>query len=487
MVEIVRRIGLTLVATLVTITGLWAQTSNSFTERQLRQLNLRSERVAAQIAQTEQLQATEPNDSLAVVLHELRRQAQTIAQTIARLEAKQQEALTEATAPTETEEQQQEVDELVERLANPFKFAMMRYAIIEREIVAEFDTYRNLYDTARLSLTTYDEATCLADAKSARSAYNKAIEGLLASATVIADRSDHLFTSKSDILKRFADSLSMADDKAYFIEQGNSIEASLMEELRGKCTDPDVAMYPYRKAALMNLEVKITRRLWGDQKADSLVTLMAQIVPSEALFAPLDKPKWAEAKYGEVAIHKQNKYSGVGNIPRIKPPSQGEVYSYVLGNYASLPSINTFRKAAPLYTERRADGRTYVYAGLYPTAKSAQQGLETLRKAGFKQPTLVMWQNGLRRDDFVDRSAQATAPKAAMFRIEIRGANYGLSEAASAVIKENAPRKELSKFTTEVGAIVYTLGIFTKEAEADALAKAIGAADSTISVRVVKI
>ena len=62
-----------------------------------------------------------------------------------------------------------------------------------------------------------------------------------------------------------------------------------------------------------------------------------------------------------------------------------------------------------------------------------------------------------------------------------------MSEAASAVIKEQAPRKELSKFTTEVGAIVYTLGIFTKEAEADALAKAIGAADSTISVRVVKI
>ncbi|MBQ8335113.1 MAG: hypothetical protein IJY45_02885, partial [Tidjanibacter sp.] len=96
MVEIVRRIGLTLVATLVTIIGLWAQTGNSFTERQLRQLNLRSERVAAQIAQTEQLHAAEPNDSLAVVLHELRRQAQTIAQTIARLEAKQQEALTEA-------------------------------------------------------------------------------------------------------------------------------------------------------------------------------------------------------------------------------------------------------------------------------------------------------------------------------------------------------------------------------------------------------
>lgn len=485
MVEIVRRIGLTLVAALITTLGMSAQTNNSFTERQLRQLNLRSERVAAQIAQTEQLHATEPNDSLAVVLHELRRQAQTIAQTIARLKAQQQEPKEEA--PSTPESATHQASEVEKRLADQFKFAMMRYALIEKDITAEFDTYRNLYDTASQSLVTYDEATCLADAKSARNAYNKAVEALMASATKIADRSDQLFMSKSDALMRFADSLSMADDKAYFIEQGNSIEASLMEELRGKCTDPDVAMYPYRKAALMNLEVKITRRLWGDQKADSLVTLMAQIVPSEALFAPLDKPKWAEAKYGEVAIHKQNKYSGVGNIPRIKPPSQGEVYSYVLGNYASLPSINTFRKAAPLYTERRADGRTYVYAGLYPTAKSAQQGLETLRKAGFKQPTLVMWQNGLRRDDFVDRSAQATAPKAAMFRIEIRGANYGLSEAASAVIKEQAPRKELSKFTTEVGAIVYTLGIFTKEAEADALAKAIGAADSTISVRVVKI
>jgi hypothetical protein len=73
-----------------------------------------------------------------------------------------------------------------------------------------------------------------------------------------------------------------------------------------------------------------------------------------------------------------------------------------------------------------------------------------------------------------------------MYKIEIRGANYGLSEAVSSVIKNKAPRKEISKFTTEVGAIVYTIGIFTKESEADTLAKAIGAADNSVSVRVTK-
>ena len=98
MVEITKRILLAVVATATMATTSLAQVDSSFAERQLRQLVLRSERVAAQTEQTKQLYQSEPNDSLALVLHELGRQAESIASAIARIEASITKAEEEAKA-----------------------------------------------------------------------------------------------------------------------------------------------------------------------------------------------------------------------------------------------------------------------------------------------------------------------------------------------------------------------------------------------------
>lgn len=480
MVEIRKRIVITLCGLLIALCAS-AQTNSGFAERQLKQLGLRSERVAAQLEQTRNLYATNANDSLALVLHELERQSQTINAAIERIKAS---LATPEPQPIEASEPQ--IDTIAQQLGPVFTTALRRYAIIEKEIDEAFEQYTIEYKNAEEFTHKFDDATNLADALSAGKGYDEAMAQMEKLATIIADNSDHLFTSKTNAMMWFADSLAMNEAKSYYWDQNQQIESTFTEELRGQCTDLDMAMYPYRKAALMNLEVKLARRMCGDKQADSLLNLMAQINTDEALFAPFNGPKRSDAKFGEVAIHSQHKYSGVGAIPAIEIPNTGELYSILLGNYASLPSIKSFRKAAPLYTERREDGRTYIYAGLYPTAKSAQHGMEVLRKAGFKQPTLVMWHNGLRRDDYVDRTTTPTTTTA-MYKIEIRGADYGLSEAISNVIKEKAPRKEISKFTTDAGAIVYTLGIFTKESEADDIAKAIRTSDESLIVKVSKV
>ena len=87
MVEITKRILICVVAVATSLATLSAQVNVSFADRQLKQLALRSERVAAQIEQTKQLYDSAPNDSLAVVLHELGRQAESISAAIARIEA----------------------------------------------------------------------------------------------------------------------------------------------------------------------------------------------------------------------------------------------------------------------------------------------------------------------------------------------------------------------------------------------------------------
>jgi hypothetical protein len=223
------------------------------------------------------------------------------------------------------------------------------------------------------------------------------------------------------------------------------------------------------------------------EREKELTTLLDNYDTTYAIFSKIKEPKRAKAKFCGVEIVKKQKHKAVSTVPLIKAPTNGELYSIMVANYASLPpSTEAFRNATPLYREVRGDGRTYIYIGLYPTALSAEEDIALLRKIGFKQPSLVMWRNGIRRDDFQTKDSATTTKKSPRFRIEIHGVDAALSSEALAAIKSSAPRKEISKFNDENNNPIYTLGTFTKEDEAKSVAAAITAADSSLSTIVVE-
>lgn len=478
MVEIKSPIRLLVAAVAVFTLALPCSAQQIFVERQLKQLALRGERVEAQLAATKEAFESTPTDSLARVVFELEKQSEAIAMAIAKLSTPQmveEPPTNEPPVLTPTEE----------RFKKLFTTSTRRYAMIEKEVEGIIAEYAEVYKEAAAAIEAHDVAETMKEANAHHKTYTASVERMKALADQIADRSDRLFMSKSAAYVGFADSLGMKEEKEFYISSEQEVENSMIEKLKGECTDIDVAMYPYRKAVLMNLEVKIARRLCGNQWADSLLQQMATINPEDAKFEPLDGPKRSNVKFADVVVGGK-KYASAEDIPRIKVPAEGEMYSILLGNYSSLPQMKAFRGVSPLYSERREDGRTYFYAGLYATIQSARTGVDKLRKAGFKQPTIVLWREGIRRDDWVDRAATPTTTTT-FYRLEIVGPAEGLSAEVREAIKSKAPNKEISRYTAPTGEVVYTVGIFTKRNQADAVLAAVQAVDSSTNAKIAEI
>lgn len=541
----IKRAIITAIIALCTLPVAAQNTLGTIAERQIRQLTLRSERIEAQLTSAREKQALTPCDSLAKAIFELEKQSAAIAATIERLsstpqkptEVEPQTAPNEpktvaevkeepqpATTPQPTPESDSEpqseepiqpsepevsVDEdnvaetpsttaepntevpeqknvISDELKKMFNTTTRRYSLIEGEIALLIGDYEKSYNEAKRLLKEYDNATSLQALNTHFDAYNKAVEEGKKLADKIANRSDRLFESKMNALYGFADSIKLEGTREKYTAIAEQTEATMSAKLSTICTDLDLAMYPHRLKTTMALQAELAHHLTPED-ADSLELTLNNFDTLYTLFEPLAKPKRSDAKFAPVKVSKSTKYGAVSALPVLKVPGEGELYSITVANYASLPpSTKVFRNATPLYRQRREDGRTYIYIGLYPTARSAQEDIEYLRKIGFKQPELVMWRDGIRRDDFVDRSAKPAAPRSAMYRVEIAGAQGALSDIVVGVIRGAAPRKEISKYTAE-GATIYTVGIFTKESEAKALAAAIDKAAATLSTTIVEL
>lgn len=517
-------------------TALVAQsTLGSFAERQRKQLSLRGQQIEQQLSEARQNYATLPSDSLAQLIHELEKQSDAIKAALVRLAPQEEPEATpvpvvaptttptdndtpatedmaeeiideEPTPVTPTEEAPMPTEEPIvpdtlttadptpsettivvnEELKSLFVTSMRRYKLIEDEITGLIKEYNCQYDTASLNRREYDKATSLQQLDTHYAAYQKALEECRGLANRIVERGDILFESKEKSLMGFADSVGLSSIATQHTILAEDMEGKMIEKLSGNCTDTDLALYPYRLKSTIELEQTIAQHIAPEEVAE-LDKQLASIDSTQTLYAPIDEPERSNAKFAAVKVDKRTKHKAVSALPQLKIPSKGELYSITVANYASLPtSTSVFRNATPLYRERREDGRTYIYLGLYPTARSAQDDIAYLRKIGFKQPTLVMWRDGIRRDDFVDRHSTPAKPKVAMFRVEINGAEAGLGTALTEVIKATAPRKEISKFSTN-GTTTYTIGIFTKEEEAQALANALRKADATVAASVVQI
>ena len=518
-----------------------------FADRQIQQLTLRGETIRANLEVARCAYEEAPCDSLSQLIHSLEKQASAIANAIQRLETKRieevaapaeepetprqtneyapQEEVSEPVAepavevaipeemeeaeepiaepeiitPEPVESEQEEIEEVIEIVEiKPFvssniKFlfsgAQRRYAFTEREIDTLISEYAGVYEKILESLAGYEKATSLQKLNGHYADYLAGVERASKIADKIADRSDLLFASKTNAYLGFADSLGLDSLRTKYTVLAEQTDSTMTAKFAGKCSDLDLAMYPHRLRTTLLLAAELADYI-TPETADSLAQRVQNFDTTYTIFNPISTPKRSNAKFSAITIKKNAKEKAVSSLPVLKIPTEGELYSITVANYASLPpSTKVFRGATPLYREQREDGRTYIYVGLYPTANSAQDDIALLRKAGFKQPTLVMWRDGIRRDDYVDRNATtATATKKpAMYRIEISGAEVTLPAEALAVIREKAPRKEISKFTNADGAVVYTLGIFTSESEAKTLSSAIKKAAPALTTTLTQI
>jgi len=466
------------------VAALSAQTATpaalSLDRRQSKQLQLRLAAVGDQLAAAKASYAVAPNDSIAQRIYYYEHQIAEMSGAKQKIDARIDAAVADSVKVAQTAAAFQNKNKAIIEM---FNIAVRRYGTIEQEVDGLLDDYATFHNQAKEASQKYADARNMAQSNKYYNASTDMISRAKQQADKFADRSEGFLRSKEATYLKIADTLGLASLKNDYLAKSHDTE-SLLPEIMGRYSDPDIAMYPMRKADLMYLEVKLARELSPESKVDSLLRRMAAIKPSTTMFEPLQKISRADAQFAEAIVRKQPKYAKASSIPAISVPREGEIYSILLGTYSQLPPMSALHNAAPLFSERREGGKTSIYAGLYPTAAAAADGIALMRKIGFKQPTVVMWRNGIRRDDYVDRTSVSTE-RLVLYKVQI-GTNT-LSDELRQAISKAAPRKEISKVTADDGSVNYTVGTFGKKSEADALIKALKAIDSSLGLETIEI
>lgn len=268
-------------------------------------------------------------------------------------------------------------------------------------------------------------------------------------------------------------------------EINDSVEELEHIKISGKYTHEGVAFYPYSKLFLLEYEIKIAKLLSLTNVISLLEAKKESIVPDYYRFNNIRSANRANVAFEDISILPRPKHRSSSRIPKIVIPKSGDVYTIKLGAYDQLPNIKVFKNVSPLSKEQRIDRHTYIYVGLFPTLGATVDAVQKLRNLGFKKPEVVMWRNGVRRDDFVDRR-NVEQTKITLYRIEIGGGRT-LPKSVQDVMKEGSIRKEISKFVDSKGNTIFTLGTFDEKTEAETIVKAIKNKDKKLIINIIKI
>lgn len=519
----IRRTIILLAVTLFALEVSAQSTLGTFAQRQTKQLERRKEQIAKELTSAREAYAANPCDSLGKVVFELTKQSEAVEGALVRIANQEQERIrveeeaarraelekqkaaaaaaadslanaseSAAVEPQEQEpaadapqaESQQSATEQTTTPLNRLSAALSANALIEGEIGVLIEQYRSAHKRASESLLAYGGATNLAKANEHYAAFNNAMSEMTTLGEQVGLRSQELFNDKIQTYISIAEEVGAKYIRAKYENIIKSVDSKHLDKIKNRCSNVDVAMYPHRLRSTIELEIEVAELL-GCESAEPLKQTLEEFNTSNTLFAKLQAPAYANTEYYPVKFNKSKAYVPISSLPKMEVPAEGEVFSIELAGYTKLPnSTSVFRNATPLYRETRSDSRTYIYTGLYPTAKSATDDIALLRNAGFKAPKVVAWRNGVRRDDFVAKGSSANA--VVYYRIEINGVDSALSREALQAIRQTAPSKEISKFNAADGSLIYSVGNFTKEAEARNLAAAITNADASLSVTVVE-
>lgn len=480
MVGIVKYIATAVVTVLLAVATVAAQgvdpNDYELLLRQQRRLQLRAEQVSERLARSREAYNTMPSDSLALEVSSLEYQylliverSRTVRNELAKADSLI--AAAELALKVEQSAMQQKTNVSTQNPSHDrFRAIETLFADDEKLIPLLVESYRSIHGQATDILESYRSARNLADADSAGKLYAHLTAKAKNVADSIAYKWDDISLEKSNALVDLADSLGLSNLKEDYAVAAHRSEQQ-MEEFVKRYSDGDVAMYPLRKRDLIDFERRIAAAIGLSDVADSLAQVATQLNEEEYRFEPLRSIQTPVAEFEESVIATPARYKSTKSIVEVPVPTKGYVFSILLGSFKEEPQIGVFRSAAPLFSERRPDGRTYYYTGLYPTEFSTADAVARLRNAGFKNPTVVMWYKGIRRDDF---TPTVGTPKSTIYKVEITGADSILPEQVLEIVRQEADGKELSKSLASDGTYTFTVGQFTKRKTAEALAKSIG-------------
>ncbi len=272
---------------------------------------------------------------------------------------------------------------------------------------------------------------------------------------------------------------------SYFLEKENrmdllNITDNMMQEARqqklaavDECVSENVVDYCLQKPVVLNYEIYVAKMLNLTPAIDSLSTAARNVRGIDYKMPPIEVERRSFVNYEPIEFHNRSPYNTSSRpIPECVYYEYGTIYRILLGTYKYEQQPSIFRGAAPLYVEKREDGRFSYYAGGLQTLGEAESAVEIMKKKGFRDPQIVEWTDGEKTNLSVEGTVRST------YRISISGGV--LDDTVREVVMTMAEGCQLSR----LGEDKFLVSSFDSRAVAERVAEAIEKCDDALVVEV---
>ena len=254
------------------------------------------------------------------------------------------------------------------------------------------------------------------------------------------------------------------------VEENLAKAMSESEQNVGSYESDVLCEYFYRKQALLGYESRVAQNLKLSLAADSLLKVQKGLSRGDYCLPKVEIVRRTFIEHEPLKVIKPTIYTPKNPIPHTKIYEHGTVYRIRIGIFTNRPNLSALRGITPLsYTDKYHNGKYAYFVGGFRTEEEALEGVEYLKKLGFKAPQPVMWVDG----EYVS-NIEEWKRKNIGFNIEITGVTT-LSDAVKAHI---SIRNEKCQFS-RVGA-AFIVGTFASQSDAEVVVSEIMAMDGKI-------
>ncbi|MDR0510401.1 MAG: hypothetical protein LBH06_04845 [Rikenellaceae bacterium] len=369
----------------------------------------------------------------------------------------------------------------VARLLAPADFLLLTSAEESERSAATFAAiYASNNATEQRLAAEYDTAVGMARADSIAVAYGSLMRLNGRVADTLAVVWGHIFDNKTFCYNYIFDRLNRSDLIGEFQNKGQETMRRNLDEA-GQYASDALARYRNEKALLLDYEINIARLLKLPAAEDSLGRAAMKLDSIELKLPKAGLRERNFIEYAPVGIEARSRYDQKKPIPPVTVYRKGLIYRILLGAFARPQAPVTFKGVYPLATAKGANGVTEYYAGGYATLQQAEAAVATLRKAGFKDPQIAVWENGTYHN-----LSKENAEEGVRYRVEIYGAE-ALSEPVRETVGQLAGGKDVTRTVSSDGKTLFVVSSFDTLMQAARLADAIQTRHPDLKARAVAI
>ena len=234
--------------------------------------------------------------------------------------------------------------------------------------------------------------------------------------------------------------------------------------------------YYVRKKALTEYEMQIASALSLTTSRDSLKLVSAELKNRDYRLSKLSLQRRSFVNYEDIEVKTPTIYNSKNPVPQTKVYDYGTIYRIRIGLFSKRPNISALRGVMPLsYTDAYNGGMYAYFVGGFRTEQEAKDGADYLKKLGFKEPIIAVWDDGEYYPTLEDmRRSQS------QYNIEISGVAT-LTDDVKALILSHKSDCTISRIGS-----TFVVGTFEGKSAAEAVVAELKALNADIKANITK-